>query len=80
MKYICELCGLIYNEEQGDPQHGIPAGTAFAEVSEHFECPDCGSKKEAFYPVTAKAATTKTNGDQEFWNETKYSDHKDSDK
>ena len=80
MKYICELCGLIYNEDQGDPQHGIPAGTAFAEVPEYYECPGCGSKKEAFYPAVSKSAATKADNDSLFWNETKYSDHKDSDK
>ena len=48
MKYVCELCGSIYSEEIGDPRHGIPAGTAFADLPAHYECPGCGSEKEAF--------------------------------
>jgi hypothetical protein len=58
----------------------FPAGTPFAEVSEDYECPGCGSKKEAFYPAASKSANTKANDDQVFWNETKYSDHKESDR
>ena len=80
MKYVCELCGLIYNEELGDPKHGIPAGTAFADVSEYYECPGCGSKKEAFNKATPKPAGRTAKDDRDFWNETKYSDHKVSDK
>lgn len=80
MKYVCELCGMIYNEELGDPKHGIPAGTAFAEVSEDYECPGCGSLKEAFNKATPKAAATPSLSNTAFWNETKYSDHKESDK
>ncbi len=51
MKYVCELCGTIYNEEIGDVAHGIPAGTSFDELSEYYECPGCGSGKEALNPV-----------------------------
>ena len=24
MKYICNLCGYVYDEEAGDPDNGIP--------------------------------------------------------
>lgn len=80
MKYVCELCGFVYNEELGDPKHGVPAGTAFADVSEYYECPGCGSKKEAFNKVETKKTTAAAQDDRTFWNETKYSDHKESDK
>ena len=56
MKYICELCGWIYNEEQGAPESGIPAGTAFQKLPDGFVCPDCGSEKEAFDPMKASVA------------------------
>ena len=80
MKFVCELCGLVYNEERGDPKHGIPAGTAFADLSEDYSCPGCGSTKEAFNKVAPKAAVLAAKDDRDFWNETKYSDHKESDK
>lgn len=55
MKYVCELCGKIYDEALGDPKRGIAPGTEFAELSPHYTCPDCGSEKEAYYPVQQQA-------------------------
>lgn len=48
MKYVCELCGNIYDEAVGDPGRKIPAGTSFAELPADYTCPVCGSEKEAF--------------------------------
>ena len=48
MKYICDLCGMIYDEATGDESRGIPAGTAFADLPADFECPDCGVGKDQF--------------------------------
>ena len=48
MKYVCELCGFIYDEEKGLADSGIAAGTAWADVSADFECPGCYCGKEAF--------------------------------
>ena len=56
MKYICELCGTIYDEALGDPRHGVPAGTTFADLPEDYECPGCGFKKEAFNKIEVKSA------------------------
>ena len=79
MKYVCELCGMIYNEEQGDPKHGVPAGTVFAELSEDYECPGCGSKKEAYNK--AGRQTPSVAEDKAFWSNAKYAaDHQDSDR
>lgn len=47
-KYECTICGWIYDETQGDPEHGVPAGTAWEDVPEDFECPDCGIGKDYF--------------------------------
>lgn len=49
MKYICELCGWIYNEEQGYPSQDIKPGTPFTDLPDDFECPGCYCGKEAFY-------------------------------
>lgn len=47
MKYVCP-CGYIYDEEMGDSENGIAAGTAWNEVDESFSCPICGLGKDAF--------------------------------
>lgn len=49
MKYVCELCGLIYDEEAGYPAKGIAPGTKFEDLPETFECPGCYSERNAFY-------------------------------
>ncbi len=51
MKYVCELCGYIYDEQVGDPDRQIRPGTAFDKLPDTFECPDCGYGKEAFDPM-----------------------------
>ena len=48
-RYICFFCGHIYDEQLGEPKHGIPAGTPFADLPEDWTCPDCGARKEDFY-------------------------------
>jgi rubredoxin-NAD+ reductase len=48
MKYVCELCGWEYNEEEGYPEGGIEPGTPWDEVPEDFECPLCGAGKDQF--------------------------------
>ena len=47
MKYVCP-CGYVYDEELGDEENGIVAGTKWADVPEDFVCPICGLGKESF--------------------------------
>ena len=47
-KYVCDVCGWVYDEEAGDVKHGIAPGTAFESLPEDFECPLCGVGKDAF--------------------------------
>ncbi|MBQ8188577.1 MAG: rubredoxin [Lachnospiraceae bacterium] len=51
MKYICEVCGYIYDEEVGDPDNGIAPGTPWENVPEDYLCPLCMVGKEFFQPV-----------------------------
>ncbi len=51
MKYICELCGYVYNPIKGDPDNGIEPETDFEDVSEDWTCPLCGASKEDFEPA-----------------------------
>ena len=50
-RYLCLLCGLIYDEEQGWPEENIPAGTRWADVPADWICPDCGASKDDFEMV-----------------------------
>lgn len=48
MKYVCTVCGWIYEEEAGYPEEGIDPGTPWSEVPEDFVCPRCSVGKELF--------------------------------
>lgn len=47
-KYICSVCGYTYDPSEGDPDNGVVAGTAFADVPETWTCPLCGVGKDQF--------------------------------
>lgn len=47
-KYLCSLCGYIYNPEEGDPDNGINPGTAFEDLPSSWICPLCGAGTDAF--------------------------------
>ena len=49
--YMCLICGFIYDEEAGLPDHGIAAGTRWEDVPIHWTCPDCGARKDEFEMV-----------------------------
>ncbi|PLX92545.1 MAG: rubredoxin [Desulfuromonas sp.] len=49
-KYVCGPCGYVYDPAEGDPDSGIAAGTAFADLPEDWVCPVCGVGKDAFDP------------------------------
>lgn len=50
-KYVCDVCGYVYDPTIGDPTQGIKKGTSFAELPEDWTCPDCGVTKENFSPL-----------------------------
>lgn len=47
-KYICTVCGYIYDPAIGDPEHGIGKGTAFQDLPNSWVCPECGAGKDMF--------------------------------
>lgn len=47
-KYVCSVCGYVYDPEQGDPESGVAPGTAFADLPADWTCPVCGASKESF--------------------------------
>ena len=49
-KYVCTLCGYVYDPAVGDDMADIPAGTSFADLPEDWVCPECGAGKDMFEP------------------------------
>ena len=51
MKYVCDICGYVYDEKIGDPDNGIPAGTKFEDIPDDWVCPLCGVSTDEFSPA-----------------------------
>ncbi|WP_028505857.1 rubredoxin [Ruminococcus sp. FC2018] len=51
MKYVCNVCGYIYDPQEGAVDAGVAAGTKWEDVPEDFVCPLCGVGKEDFSPA-----------------------------
>jgi rubredoxin len=51
-KYICDVCGFIYDPAIGDAMSSIPAGTSFADLPGNYTCSVCGAPKARFSLVT----------------------------
>lgn len=49
-KYVCGVCGYVYDPEQGDSEGGIAAGTSFEDLPDDWTCPVCGAEKDQFEP------------------------------
>jgi len=47
-KYVCTICGYIYDPEKGDTDEGIEPGTNFDNLPDDWTCPICGAGKEDF--------------------------------
>ena len=47
-KWMCLICGWIYDEAEGAPEDGIAPGTKWEDVPPNWTCPDCGARKEDF--------------------------------
>ena len=47
-KYVCSVCGYVYDPEKGDPEQGVKPGTRFADLPADWCCPVCGAKKDQF--------------------------------
>jgi rubredoxin len=49
--WMCLICGWIYDEAAGDPEHDIAPGTRWEAVPMNWTCPECGARKEDFEMV-----------------------------
>jgi rubredoxin len=50
-KYVCDICGYIYDPAVGDADGGIQPGTSFEQLPADWVCPMCGAGKENFSPA-----------------------------
>jgi rubredoxin len=49
-KYVCDLCGYVYDPTAGDPDNGVAPGTPFEKLPDDWLCPLCGVGKDQFSP------------------------------
>lgn len=50
-KYKCTACDYVYDEEKGDPDNNVEAGTKWTDVPDDWVCPICGVGKDMFEKV-----------------------------
>ena len=49
-KYVCGICGYVYDPEAGDLEAGVGEGVSFERLPEDWVCPICGAAKDEFAP------------------------------
>lgn len=47
-KWMCTVCGWLYEEEKGAPEEGLAPGTRWSDIPENWVCPECGAMKDDF--------------------------------
>lgn len=47
-RWVCTVCGYVYDPEDGDPDNGVDPGTSFEELPEDWVCPECEAEKDMF--------------------------------
>ncbi len=47
-KYVCTVCGYVYDPSKGDSEGGIEPGTPFDKLPEDWVCPVCGVGVDEF--------------------------------
>lgn len=50
-KYVCSVCGYVYDPEVGDPENGIAPHTKFEDLPADWHCPRCKQDKSKFNPA-----------------------------
>lgn len=50
-KYVCTVCGYVYDPVVGDPLGDVNPGTEFVDLPADWTCPECGVGVDQFDPV-----------------------------
>lgn len=48
---MCNMCGYVYDSNEGDLTQEIVPGTPFSELPEEWVCPECGASKDNFTAI-----------------------------
>lgn len=54
VRYQCTACEYVYDEDLGDPEHGIKPGTKFQDIPDDWVCPICFVTKDMFELIKEK--------------------------
>ena len=49
-RYVCQVCGYVYDPAVGDPDSGVNPNTPFENLPADLVCPVCGAEKDSFEP------------------------------
>ena len=49
-KYICNVCGHVYDPAIGQPEDNIDPGIPFETLPDDWVCPQCGAAKTEYEP------------------------------
>jgi rubredoxin len=49
-KYVCGVCGYVYDPAKGDSEGNIPPGVPFKKLPDEWACSVCGAGKDEFSP------------------------------
>ena len=52
-RYQCTDCGYLYDEAAGCPREGFAPGTRWAQIPDHWACPDCAVREKPDFVAVA---------------------------
>ena len=55
-KFVCDVCGHVYDEALGDTASGLAPGTRWENIPADWACPECGATKADFALAEAAPA------------------------
>lgn len=47
----CKICWHVYDPAEGDEVWQIEPGTAFADLPDHWRCPNCDGERDQFMVI-----------------------------
>lgn len=47
-RYVCSICGHVYDPEKGEPKLDLAPGKAFEDLPDDWQCPVCFAAKKEF--------------------------------
>ncbi len=56
MRYRCPNCDHVYDEAQGEPHDGFPAGTPWQLIPDDWACPGCAVRDKVDFEALTDGA------------------------